>query len=690
MVDFEFCNIILRQLNFFSGTYVIESFVTAISENTIFSIVLFICTTLGAIAGVPRFFNALHESKNKRQSRKISTKLSAATGVASFTSEDIAHACRSYLDPNCTQTDPSDEDDIRSVVALSPLFKTIDSHFESGGQKRHVILLADSGMGKTSFCINYYARELRKKDAKRRSVAIVPLGRGDAIEQIKSIPNKRDTICFLDAFDEDPKAATDQIQRLEDLMRAAADFRNVVVTCRSQFFSKDDAIPSGSGIMYAAPRRAGQSRELPLHRLFLAPFSTTQIKQYLNKQFPLTRIDSLAQRRAATQMVAAIPELSARPMLLELVPDLVREQRTISQLFGLYEFLVEKWLERESEWIKKDDLREISIELAVTAYLQQRNGHGDRLSPALLEQLANQHSTPLESWRLKSRSLLNRDIEGQFKFAHRSVMEYLFLLAAIAGDARCFTVEWTDLMKDLLVSWGMTSKDAQLETASALLRQEHGKTGLFPLASPLKQPQRRSAADCRAVLRREGVSYRQARSIPVAWRNHSLKLNSTTSAGAVSAFDIYDSTHGLRWLVNDVSLLQGSQEREIYRDSYDSRDIPISTEVEYRDARPIKVKRLPSIDELLCLWESEPYIIINYPIAQIFDKNELYWVGDSGDNGPICCSFGDKPHEVEYLKLHASKLADGNRAIHIYEFLGRYGLLNRLSFKAMAVYIAES
>ncbi len=32
-------------------------------------------------------------------------------------------------------------------------------------------------------------------------------------------------------------------------------------------------------------------------------------------------------------------------MLLELLPDLVRERRSISELFGLYEFLVEKWLQ---------------------------------------------------------------------------------------------------------------------------------------------------------------------------------------------------------------------------------------------------------------------------------------------------------------------------------------------------------
>lgn len=661
-----------------------------ISANAFYIVIIFIGSAFGSLAGIPRFVNAVREWRAKARAKKISASLSAATGVASYTSDDISYACRNYIAPNCTQTDPSDEDDLRSVVALAPLFTSIDQHFDTGGQKRHVILLADSGMGKTSFCINYYAREFRKRPAKRRAVAIVPLGRGDALDQIKAIPDKRNTICFLDAFDEDPQAVQNQEGRLEELMLAASDFRNIVITCRSQFFSKDDTIPRGSGIMYAAPRKAGQSRELPLHRLFLAPFSAIQINSYLKKQFPITKLGSLKQRKIANEMVATIPELSARPMLLELVPDLIREKRSIGELFGLYEYLVEKWLERESEWIEKNDLRGISVELAVIAYLQQRSGNGDRLPPALLERLASEHSTSLEGWKLKSRSLLNRDIEGQFKFAHRSVMEYLFLLAAISGDERCFAVEWTDLMKDLLVSWGNSYEMSAPNLGANILSRDHSATGLYPLASPLKQPQRRSIGECRTILRKEGVSFRQSRSIPVAWRNQSLKVLAISSQGSVSAFEIYDSTHALCWLVSDVTSLKETTERAIYRDIYDPRPVPISAKLHHIDSTLSNFKRLPSIEEMLCLWESEPFIVSNHRLNRIFDTQELYWLGDSGDTGPLCCSFGEKPYEVPHLRLHSSRIEQGNRTMHLYEFQGRYGLLNRLPFKAMCVYVVET
>lgn len=664
-----------------SAAHFVQAVVEALKTSPYSAAIVVLGTLLGALLTIPRLVNALLDLESKWRSRKVAERIFRSSGVASFTSDDVLHAGRNYVAPNCMQTDPSNEDDLRTVVALGPLFQTIDDHFDAGGQKRHVILLADSGMGKTSFCINYYTREMRKRASKRRSVVIVSLGRGNAIEEIRRVANKRDTVCFLDAFDEDPDAVGNPSERLSELMGEAADFRNVVVTCRSQFFASDDAIPSSSGIMYVAARKAGQGRELPLHRLFLAPLSANQVKTYLSKQFPLISIKNWGMRRQALSLVATVSELSTRPMLLELLPDLVRERRSISELFGLYEFLVEKWLQRESGWIRPVDLREISIELAVRSYIQQRAGHGDRIAPSVIEELAIAHQTPLETWKLKSRSLLNRDVAGQFKFAHRSVMEYLFLLAALGGDQRCFSVEWTDLMKDLFVSWGASDPFATNDCAMEILRMDHARTGLFPLASPLKHPDLRSAADCRRLLKADGISFRQMRRIPVAWRNRSLRLASSPTQGGVTSHRIFDSSHGISWWVNDVSQLSREDERALYRDQ---RASPSSIG---GGGDPEARRRLPSIEEILSLWESEPYLTQERGVGAVFDKQEIYWLGDGGDNGPLCCSFGE-PLDYAQLRLLSSKVAD-ERTFHVYEFQNRFGYMNREPFRAMAVYVAN-
>ncbi|MDC8640399.1 NACHT domain-containing NTPase [Xanthomonas hortorum] len=664
-----------------SATILLQGIIEGVKASPYWAALALLGAVVGALATIPRLVNAVLDLESKWRSRRVADQIFRSSGVASFTSDDVLYAGRNYVVPNCMQTDPSNEDDLRTVVALGPLFQTIDDHFDAGGQKRHVILLADSGMGKTSFCINYYAREMKKRASKRRSVVIVSLGRGNAIEEIRRVANKRDTVCFLDAFDEDPSAAGNPSERLSELMGEAADFRNIVVTCRSQFFASDDAIPSGSGIMYVAARKAGQGRELPLHRLFLAPFSTNQIRTYLSKQFPLASVSNWRMRRQALALVATISELSTRPMLLELLPDLVRERRSISELFGLYEFLVEKWLERESGWIRPVDLREISVELAVRSYIQQRSGHGDRIAPSVIEELASAHQTPLETWKLKSRSLLNRDVAGRFKFAHRSVMEYLFLLAALAGDQRCFSVEWTDLMKDLFVSWGASDPRATNDCAMEILRMDHDRTGLFPLASPLKHPDLRSVADCRKLLKADGISFRQSRRIPVAWRNRSLRLTSSPTQAGVTSHMICDSSHGISWWVNDVSQLSREDERALYRDQrHSSHSFGKDSELEAK-------RRLPSIEEILSLWESEPYLTQERGVGAIFDRQEIYWLGDSGDNGPLCCSFGD-PLDYAQLRLISSKIVD-ERAFHVYEFQNRFGYINREPFRAMAVYVAN-
>ena len=135
---------------------------------------------------------------------------------------------------------------------------------------------------------------------------------------------------------------------------------------------------------------------------------------------------------------------------------------------------------------------------------------------------------------MKSRALLLATSRN-YKFAHRSVMEYLFLLAAIRGDPRCHTVEWTDLMKDLFVSWGNADPRETHDQAMLVLNLDHSTTGLFPLASPIKQPQRRSVSDCKQALKNAGNCFRQLRRIPVTWRNQSLRATRRQSTTDVTA-----------------------------------------------------------------------------------------------------------------------------------------------------------
>jgi hypothetical protein len=59
------------------------------------------------------------------------------------------------------------------------------------------------------------------------------------------------------------------------------------------------------------------------------------------------------------------------------------------------------------------------------------------------------HSLP--QWQLSGRSLLNRDAQGNYKFAHRSIMEYLFVKRLLQGHFDCSGFILTDQMKRFLI-----------------------------------------------------------------------------------------------------------------------------------------------------------------------------------------------------------------------------------------------
>ncbi|MBC6951009.1 hypothetical protein DWB58_24030 [candidate division KSB1 bacterium] len=312
-----------------------------------------------------------------------------------------------------------------------------------------MILLADSGMGKTSFLLNYYARHLRQR-RKKFDLALVPLGIPDADARIKEIANKNNTVLFLDALDEDTLAIVDHVARLRDILALTRDFSRVLITCRTQFFPKEEEIPSETGIVKIGPKAAGEKAQYVFHKLYLSPFTDEQVQAYLKRRYPFAQ----RRRRLAQDMVQKIPNLSVRPMLLSHIDDLVRANREIKYSFELYEDMVEAWLVREEgivPGLKKELLHQFSERLAVDLYVNRKRRGAERIPHAELAGLAKLWNIPLADWHVSGRSLLNRDAVGNFKFAHRSIMGYLFVKRFTAGEKDCCGLEWTDQMKKFLL-----------------------------------------------------------------------------------------------------------------------------------------------------------------------------------------------------------------------------------------------
>ncbi|MBD3343053.1 MAG: DUF1566 domain-containing protein, partial [Candidatus Lokiarchaeota archaeon] len=246
-------------------------------------------------------------------------------------------------------------------------------------------------------------------------------------------------------------AIIDHAERLINLMQLTRDFQKVLITCRTQFFPKDEEIPIETGIVKIGPVPAGHKAQYIFHKLYISPFTMNQIEDYLKRRFPIWKKKC---RKQARDMIEKIPKLSVRPMLLAHIEDLVGKELELKYAFQVYEEMVEAWLIREEgklEGIKKEPLRDFSELLAIEIFKNREQRKSERIPKSALTEFAESFKIPLEDWQLSGRSLLNRDAVGNYKFAHRSIMEYLFVkrFLEIQSDARP-KIEWTDQMFQFL------------------------------------------------------------------------------------------------------------------------------------------------------------------------------------------------------------------------------------------------
>jgi hypothetical protein len=463
-----------------------------------------------------------------------------ARGLArqSFSDFDIALARVNFVEQHCSVLDPSKEVNLRSTVSVQEPVLAVLKRELGAGQSRHILILADSGMGKTTLLLNLLARDLDLPARKRKGFVAVSLARDDALKRVSRIKSKSDKILLLDAFDEDAEAIENHRHRLSQIMKEARDFNAMIMTCRTQFFAHDEEIPREVGVLRISPRPAGQDQSFVFRKLYLLPYTKMQTKEYLHKAIPWWRA---SERRKASALALRIKDLAARPMLLALVPDLVRDGRDARELFNLYQFMVEKWFDREKSWMDRDTLRRASMLLAVDMVLKRHQRGAESIPPGELLGLLPALARPIERRKFEGRSLLNRDHASHLKFSHRSIMEYFFVLAVIEGQHEALAVEWTDQMRDFFFSWGRTTKrQVDIDAAREIFLRDSSASKILPVF--VKRIDADPSADALALLLRVPSPRAVGAGFPQAWVHHTLSVVQSPSLWAV-----HERADGLAW-----------------------------------------------------------------------------------------------------------------------------------------------
>jgi len=313
------------------------------------------------------------------------------------------------------------------------------------------LVLADSGMGKTTFMINLYAQYTSFFNFGRKyKIRFYPFGDARILEQIKKIkPGEvTNTILLLDAFDEDKKLnlstelnglSDDERfrRRLDEIIETVRDFREVVITSRTQYFPGQENQPYELKIP-----RFDEKGFHKLAKFYLSPFDSKEITRYLNKKYGVLKFWNQKKKQIATTIINNSPKLMVRPMLLSYIDFLVESKQEFKNTYQIYETLVDKWIEREANKRKpktsdcekfKKDLHKYSQLVAVEIYRQRTQTDMLYLEKHAAIEVARQHNIDLRGYEITGQSLLTSDAEGNWKFAHKSILEFLIAKEALGN-----------------------------------------------------------------------------------------------------------------------------------------------------------------------------------------------------------------------------------------------------------------
>ncbi|MDJ0902745.1 MAG: pentapeptide repeat-containing protein [Xenococcus sp. MO_188.B8] len=353
--------------------------------------------------------------------------------------------------------------------------------FIENDKQNFLTLLGDFGTGKTSFAIHYFIALAKKyiDDKTNRIPVFISLKDYKGTLNIEDfmvrefydkfnirinfsifqqLAIKGRFIFFIDGFDE-MASLTDQeitIQNLKELTKLS--FENILfltesqdknhqankvfLTSRTHYFltesQEKDILKADYTILY---RNYATKSNYEITRIKLKEFNDDQIREYIQKHTNKEEITT--QYLQIIQNTYNLQELSTRPLLLDMIVKtmpILREKNNINPA-ALYKAYTNIWIERD-DWrslMTPQGKRNFMWELAVKMF--ELGGdfslHYSNLDNPKDEYLKNSYEEDEDYYSYESTtcSFLNRDAAGNYKFIHKSFMEY-FVAESFYWDVR--------------------------------------------------------------------------------------------------------------------------------------------------------------------------------------------------------------------------------------------------------------
>lgn len=345
-----------------------------------------------------------------------------------------------------------------------------------------LLILGDYGSGKTSFCYTY-ALELLDHFLQGRS-AYFPLliklrgynkavGIGQILTDyfvndlgvsnfslgaLKLLLKNINVVLIFDGYDEVAKKVDFDIkyETLQEICRLAEDRTKVIVTCRPNYFqsaSEFQEIFQNSHLQY----EPGDKPLLEFIENSIADLNETQIDEYIDS-YQRELEESNITKEELIQTIANTHDLSdlvKRPFLLYMImitlPKILngaKGKKTAKiNASKLYQVYTENWLRREEQknktLIKRADKELFCKELAFELYISNAVSLSYRELPETIKRnfrhLDRVEDIDYFSHDIQSCSFLTSDRSGEFKFIHKSFMEYFVADRVVSKLEKCLS-----------------------------------------------------------------------------------------------------------------------------------------------------------------------------------------------------------------------------------------------------------
>ena len=382
----------------------------------------------------------------------------------------------------------------------SDLDQHLDTWIADDRSRTQKVILADYGMGKTSF-LRHYAHRLALRCRTEQSVRIplfieltsrspihggiglllqsfVAVNLGVPYELFEELRARGRFVFLLDAFDEmgfigSDRARREQIEAIIQMVESTD--TKLILTGRASYFSMEDRLQRAFRLWDFDSSVPSDVNTFRFERVDLDPLTRSQMKQYLGRYYARNEAENHWEFISGN---SAILELCARPSLMHIVrhmiPDLVTRglaDRPITA-FGLMRDYARYWIRRQMD---KGIASELTIddketviwlffqELAVTHY---RAGQGNLaldlsdISNQLVPLFERFHLTDGDSQEglaaeMRTAYFIERS-GNTFKFVHKSFLEY-FVAAGIVQwvfevrvEESIFSENWSPEIEDFV------------------------------------------------------------------------------------------------------------------------------------------------------------------------------------------------------------------------------------------------